>query len=102
MAEKLGARVSATLFHVHYRYTVLEDPPIIIRGEPQPKKGDVVAGELNVLSSDPTGEDLRAVVAFEVLGGPKLKPEHQFTILAMNRCCDVRGFAQVVGAGKKD
>lgn len=92
----IGAKVSATLWAVHYRFR--NEKPSRIVGldgkpkEPEPYKG----GELNVLTADPTGRDLCEVAELAVRG--KLS-DCEFSLLHVHRICDLTGLARVEKPG---
>jgi hypothetical protein len=90
----IGRLVSATVWHVAFRYRNDEPPPRILlpgdhRREPEPYK----AGEANVLTADPTGADLHRVAELAVRG--RLDPAAEFTLTHACRVCDVTGLARV-------
>lgn len=87
----IGTPVSATLWIVHYRFRNVDAPLVQLASSKPPEH---VAGELKVLTADPTGSDLCDVAAREVLG-VKLRPEHEFRLEHVHRVCDVCGLALV-------
>lgn len=94
----IGTRVSCTVWHVHYRYLNQQPERRVLypgeRAPEQPKK--FVAGELVVVTADPTGSDLCDVARLAVLGAAG-NAAHEFSLTHVHRVADARGLASVQG-----
>lgn len=112
----IGQPVQATLWEVHYRHLSADDerddpdePHVKVRitnpfvaqiaaqaAAERAVPSQFVNGRCFVLTADPTGSDLYAVVSRAVLGAGE--PSHDFSIMQATRVCDaVKGSAVLEG-----
>ncbi len=84
----IGTSIRGTLFYIEFAHRTLTGAA----GTEQAVK----RGEQYVVSADPSGADLYEVAQAAVLNG-SARPEHEFTLVHVKRCCEIKGRAIAAG-----
>jgi hypothetical protein len=84
----IGSSISGTIWTVSWRYRKLDTAD------------QWISGRQLIITADPSGADVHDVTRLVVLGAAA-KPEHEFSILGVDRASDVQGLA-LLASGRPD